>query len=390
MRSGCRLGYLSGAPRVSTRADAELAGPRAHVLGVIAGFEAAGWTVERFIVGDGAPAVVTRGGAGVVQRGWATTLAADGARLALRRRSASRAYGLLGGRVDWVYERFALFQALGAPFARRGVPWILETNALLADEASRERSSVVLHRTARRLEREAYHACTVLVTISEALADRIVEAMGVGREKIVVVPNGVDVGRFDPARVTPRALGPGFHVVFAGSLAPWQGLDTLVRALVDVEAVAVIAGEGPARVGLEALAREVGVADRLHFLGRVAPSDIPALLAGADVCYVGHTDISHDAFRSPLKLYEYLAAGKPVVSSAVPDAVEAIVEGETGFLFDGGDVASLVRALRAAMAARLDVMGQAARREAVERHSWAARVAAMIADIELRTGAAAV
>jgi glycosyltransferase involved in cell wall biosynthesis len=384
-----RLGYLSGAPRVSTRADAELAGPRAHVLGVIAGFEAAGWTVSRYIVGDDAPAIVARRGEGVVQRGWATTLAVDGARLALRQRSASRAYRALGGRVDWVYERFALFQALGTPFARRGVPWILETNALLTDEASRERSSVVLHRTARRLEREAYHACTVLVTISEALADRIVEAMGVGREKIVVVPNGVDVERFDPARVTPRVLGPGFHIVFAGSLAPWQGLDTLVRALVDVPAVAVIAGEGPARGGLEALARELGVADRVRFLGRVAPADIPALLAGADVCYVGHTDIHDDAFRSPLKLYEYLAMGKPVVSSSVPDAVATIADGETGFLFEGGDVASLGRALRAAMAAPLRVMGAAARREAVARHSWQARVAAMLAEIELRMGAAA-
>jgi glycosyltransferase involved in cell wall biosynthesis len=379
-----RLGYLSGAPRVSTRADAELAGPRAHVLGVIAGFEAAGWTVDRFIVGDRAPAVVTRNGERMVRRGWATTLAADGARLVLRQRSASAAYATLGARVDWVYERFALFQALGAPFARRGIPWILETNALLTDEARRERSSVVLHGTARQLERAAYHACSVLVTVSDALANRVVEAMGVPREKIVVVPNGVDVERFDPARVEARSLGPGFHIVFAGALAPWQGLDTLLRALVDVPAVAIIAGDGPARPGLEALASELGLGARARFLGHVAPDDVPALLAGAQVCFVGHTDRgnSGDTFRSPLKLYEYLAMGKPVISSAVPDAVAAIAEGKTGFLFEAGDVASLASAMRAAMAAPLDAMGEAARRDAVLCHSWQARVRDMVARIE--------
>jgi glycosyltransferase involved in cell wall biosynthesis len=386
--TGLRLGYLSGAPRVSTRAAAELAGPRAHVLGVIAGFEAAGWTVSRYIVGDEAPAVVARRGEGVVRRGWATTLAVDGARLVLRQRSAARAFAALGGRVDWVYERFALFQALGTPFVRHGVPWILETNALLTDEASKERSSVVLHETARRLERAAYHACTVLVTVSQALQDQIVASMGVPRDKIVVVPNGVDVDRFDPARVTPRNLGSGFRIVFAGSLAPWQGLDTLVRAIAEVpEGVVIIAGEGPGLAGLETLARELRLGARVQFLGRVPPDDIPSLLAGADVCYVGHTSLHDDAFRSPLKLYEYMAAGKPIVSSTVPDAVATIREGETGFLFEPGNVASLVRALRTALASPLAAIGLAARQEAVSRHSWQARVAAMIPAIERRLGA---
>jgi glycosyltransferase involved in cell wall biosynthesis len=384
-----RLGYLSGAPRVSTRADAELAGPRAHVLGVIAGFEAAGWTVDRFIVGDRGPAMVARDGERLVRRGWATTLAADGARLVLRQRSAASAYAALGTRVDWVYERFALFQAMGTPFARRGIPWILETNALLADEARRERSSVVLHGTARQLERAAYHACSVLVTVSDVLADRIADAMDVPREKIVVVPNGVDVERFDPARVAPRHLGAGFRIVFAGSLAPWQGLDTLLRALVEVPAATVvIVGDGPTGVGLRALADELGVAARVRFLGALAPDEVPSILAGGDVCFVGHTDRGNSAetFRSPLKLYEYLAMGKPVISSSVPDAVATIAPGKTGFLFQPDDVASLVRAIGAAMAAPLGAMGALARQEAVERHSWQARVHDMIAQIESRVG----
>lgn len=384
-RSERRLGYLSGAPRVTTRSTSDAAGPRAHVLGVIDGFERRGWTVSRYIVGDRMPDVVARDGEAMLHRGRAWTLAADLARFGLRGRNASGAWDELGSRVDWVYERFALFQALGTPFARHGIPWILETNAMLTDEASRERSGVVLTGFARRLEREAYHACTALIAISEALADRLVGEMDVPREKIAVIPNGVDVHRFDPDRLdphrphaTPRAERE-LTVLFVGSLATWQGLDVLLRAMVNVPVNVVIAGDGPDRASLRTLAEQLRVADRVQFLGRVAPHDVPALIASADVCYSGHS-----AFRSPLKLYEYMAMGRPIVSSAVPDAKAALVDGQSGFLFAPGDVDDLTSALRRAVSARacLDVMGRKARQDAVEHHSWDARVAAICAHVE--------
>jgi glycosyltransferase involved in cell wall biosynthesis len=237
----------------------------------------------------------------------------------------------------------------------------------------------VLTGLSRRLEREAYHACTALIAISEALGDRLVSEMGVPREKIAIVPNGVDVHRFDPSRVNAPRQEREFTVLFVGSLASWQGLDVLLRAMVNVPVNAIIAGDGPDRASLAGLAQQLGVADRVKFLGRVAPDDVPALIAGADVCYSGHS-----AFRSPLKLYEYMAMGRPIVSSAVPDAKVALVEGQSGFLFAPGDVDDLANALRKAVAARacLDVMGQRARKDAVEHHSWDARVAAICAHVE--------
>jgi glycosyltransferase involved in cell wall biosynthesis len=79
--------------------------------------------------------------------------------------------------------------------------------------------------------------------------------------------------------------------------------------------------------------------------------------------------------------------GRPVISSAVPDAKAALVDGQSGFLFAPGDVDDLVRALRQAVSARecLDIMGQRARRDAVEHHSWDARVAAICAHVEALT-----
>jgi glycosyltransferase involved in cell wall biosynthesis len=380
-RSDRRLGYLSGAPRVTTRSASDAAGPRAHVLGVIDGFERRGWTVSRYIVGDRMPEIVAREGESMLHRGRAWTLAADIARLGLRGRHTSGAWSELGTSVDWVYERFALFQSLGSRFVRHGVPWILETNALLTEEASRERSGVVLTGLSRRLEQRAYQECTALIAISQALADRLVADMGVPREKIAVIPNGVDVHRFDPARVSTPRSARAFTVLFVGSLASWQGLDVLLRASALVPEVNLtIAGDGPDRAALVALASQLHITPR--FLGRVSPDDVPALIASADVCYSGHS-----AFRSPLKLYEYMAMGRPVISSAVPDAKAALVDGHSGFLFAPGDVDDLTRALRSAVSARecLDVMGQRARRDAVAHHSWDARVAAICAHVEALT-----
>jgi glycosyltransferase involved in cell wall biosynthesis len=90
------------------------------------------------------------------------------------------------------------------------------------------------------------------------------------------------------------------------------------------------------------------------------------------------------AFRSPLKLYEYLAMGKPIISSTVPDAVAAIEPGRTGWLFRAGDVRGLADALAAAESTRacLGAMGEEARADAVAHHSWRARVRRMIDDVE--------
>ena len=116
-----RLAYLSGAPRVSTAPEAVLGGPRSHVLGVISGFESMGWEVRRFIVGDRVPrSWVGVGSERAVARGWFRALAADLLRLIIRPIYTRQSWRTLGAESDWVYERFAIFQAMGEIFKRHG------------------------------------------------------------------------------------------------------------------------------------------------------------------------------------------------------------------------------------------------------------------------------
>ena len=382
------LGYLSAAPTVSTRADAASAGPRAHVLGVINGFKAAGWEVAPYIKGDRVDPKLLQGG--VQRRLEGAPLlryAADAARILMAERSRSTAWRELGGRADWVYERFATMQVLGHRFKRAGVPWILETQGLFYYETKVERATVGLSALAERIEKRAYRACDVLIAISEPLKDLIVEQCGVDPAKVVVVPNAVELDRFDPALNGVERPFEELTLGFVGGLIGWQALDVLLEAMAEIEAedglktALVVVGDGAMRDPWTARARELGLADRVRFTGQVAGDQIKHAMAGFDLGYAGAKVMAiGQMYHSPIKLYEYMAQGLPIVAADYPDA-RGLVEGQgTGFLFEPGDKAMLKAVLRTAHERRADLPAMGARgRQLIEaRHTWPARVAAML------------
>jgi glycosyltransferase involved in cell wall biosynthesis len=386
-----RLGYLSGAPRVSTHRDAEASGPRSHILGVVSAFRALGWQVDPFIIGDRMPSRVARDSERLLTRGLAWALLADAGRLGLRAVNSRRAWKQLGHRVDWVYERFAAFQALGQPFRAHGIPWILETQGPFYEEAKTDRNSLVLTRLARRLELAAYRSCDAIVCVSQALKEIIVRDAELEPEKVLVVPNGVDTSVFDPERHPPHRCCEGFTVVYVGSLIGWQGIDLLLTAMRElsdengIDINLVIVGDGPMRARWEAMTQRLQLRDQVRFLGRVPHSEVPSLIAGGEIGFAGHSDRrGGQVYHSPLKLYEYLAMGKPVVASMTEDSRAIVREGQTGFLFEPGNPVQLKLALRRAYATRreLNRYGPAARRDVLTRHGWQARVQTIVRGVE--------
>lgn len=108
---------------MSTRADAYSAGPRAHILGVINSFRSLGWEVDPFIVGDRLPMGASKGRLQSLLEQWPVMrVPGDAARLLLAYRNGKAAWTELGGRVDWVYERFATMQVFGRRFQKAGIP----------------------------------------------------------------------------------------------------------------------------------------------------------------------------------------------------------------------------------------------------------------------------
>jgi glycosyltransferase involved in cell wall biosynthesis len=353
-------------------------------------FEALGWEVRPFIVGDRMPAPASgRGTERLLSANPAQTLVADLARLVLGGVNARRALRELGGKVDWVYERHATLQTLGRAFQHRGVPWILETQGIFFEEARRERNSLVLTGPARRMEVSAYRDCDVLVCVSRSLKELAVEKTGADPEKILVVPNGVDTVLFDPEKHHPRRHSAEFTVGFVGTLLDWQGVDLLLRAAADLRREGVyvsttIVGDGPARKRLERLTDELGIQEHVAFAGRVRMDEVPGYIAGFDAGYAGHTERGGAMYHSPLKLYEYAAMGKPILASDFEDARRLARISGAGLLFRPGDLEDLKRALREAVASgpRLAEMGRRIRDACIREHSWEARIRDMIPRVE--------
>ncbi len=295
---------------------------------------------------------------------------------------------LLGreGPFDAVYERYSLWSFAGMETARRwGVPGLLEVNAPLIDEQLEHRGLV--HREeADGVAARVFAAATALLPVSGEVASYLKDFPGT-RNKIRVTPNGVDPARFLPSCPDPAA----FTVGFVGTLKPWHGVEVLLAAFAALRqevpvARLLLVGAGPEQGRLDAEAARLGLGAAVEFTGAVAPERVPALLARMDVA-VAPYPAQEQFYFSPLKVYEYMAAGLPVVASRVGQLSELIDDGRSGLLCPPGDAAALTRALaRLADDATLRRRLAASGRETVLRaHTWA-RVAERILELAAPQG----
>ena len=251
-------------------------------------------------------------------------------------------------RPDVVLERYSLDSGPGLSVVRvLGLPFVLEVNAPLADEAARYRGLSEVDAWRER-ERKILRASDRVIAVSNGIRNHVLRA-GVAAERVVVIPNGVDLTLFRGGRgnAVRRRYGlRGLPVVgFAGSLKPWHGLRTLVLAMAGLSQAAhlLVVGDGPERKEVERFATECGIAARLRMAGAIAHERVPDYLAAMDIG-VAPYDAQPDFYFSPLKVIEYLAAALPVVASNQGDLPEII--GDAGILVPPADPEALREALR--------------------------------------------
>jgi L-malate glycosyltransferase len=217
------------------------------------------------------------------------------------------------------------------------VPAVLGTVQVGQYEPPNRSAAWQLRLLARRVDR--------YLAVSREIADELVERLGWPAAKVEVVYNAVDLSRFEvtaPPGLREQLGGSEARplVLTAARLDPQKGHRVLLEAAARLpEAIFLLAGEGPERERLEGLAAELGVAERVRFLGR--RDDVPQLLAACDVfalpsLYEG----------SSLAVLEAMAAGKAVVSSAIGGTEELVEDGISGLLVPPGDADALAKALR--------------------------------------------
>ena len=269
---------------------------------------------------------------------------------------------------DALYERLALHSAAGSRAAARlGIPHLVELNAPLVDEACRYRGLHELD-AAARLEGEVLAGAQRVLAVSRPLATH---ALRRGARSVEVLPNAVAIERYPPR---PPRRGAPTVAVFTGRVRPWHGIETVAaawRLLGDAAPALVVAGDaGEARALLE----QVGAV----LLGPIPHCQVPAVLAEADIGLAPYARDAPDYF-SPLKLFEYMAAGLAVVAGELP-ATRELVSGEQAVLVPRGDPESLAAAVAglAADAPTRDRMGRAARTLVAGAHTWRHRARRVI------------
>jgi len=299
-------------------------------------------------------------------------------------------------RPDVVYERASVFSTAGIQIAAAlDVPLLVELNAPLAVEQETYRGSQLVE-LASAAERETLTRAGAVLAVSDALREYAVER-GAAAERVHVVPNGVDASLFRPG---PRdrdvgerfGLNGGPVVGFVGGLRPWHGVESLPELLERLVARhpdvrLVVVGDGQLREELERETAARGVAAHATFTGALPHEDVAALIRHFDAALAPYREPNGHAFYfSPLKLFEYMACGVPVVGARVGQVADVVRDGETGLLYRPGDVEGLAAACDRLFGdpALRSSLGRAAAEHVAARYTWdgnAARVAALASSL---------
>jgi glycosyltransferase involved in cell wall biosynthesis len=290
---------------------------------------------------------------------------------------------------DVVYARALGFGFGPLLYARNiGVPAVLEINGAWREErkmaiqkfpALKRTLISMIHGVRNLLQDSEARLATHLVTVTENLSTYL-QKLGIPAKKILVVSNGVNIEHFKPLDKAACRKELGWEqglctIGYVGGMTPWQGLDDLIDAFGKVlehgrQARLVIVGDGPERSRLELLARPQIEAGSILFTGSQPYSLVPTIMCACDVLATPKKPLISG--YSPLKLYEYLASGRPVFASKL-DGLEVIAEAGAGVLFRANDQDDLVARLEAMLdmpSQELEEMGRRARQVAVERFSW--------------------
>jgi glycosyltransferase involved in cell wall biosynthesis len=293
--------------------------------------------------------------------------------------------------IEVVLERYYNFGGEGVrAAARAGIPSVLEVNSPVRDHPGSLKAALdraLLIRPMQKLREGQCRLAAALVTPLPAILPETVP-----RDKVFAIHWGANVERFRPGRAPEGdaarlKLPPGARVaVFSGSFRHWHGAEPLARTAARVlqhpkgrEAFFLFLGAGPELKAVARTVEQLGIGERVHLAGTVPYAEMPHYLSLAHLGVAPfqpsrHGQLQLGFYWSPLKIFEYMASGLPVVTLDIDPLRDIVRHGREGLLVREGDGEGLAEAILRLVAGpdQAAEMGRAARERVVERYSWQA------------------
>jgi PEP-CTERM/exosortase A-associated glycosyltransferase len=237
---------------------------------------------------------------------------------------------------------------------RLSIPVVYEVRAFWEDAAvdhGTSRENGLRYRLSRALETQAFRRADHITTICEGLRRDIV-GRGIPEDRVTVIPNAVDAERFrmggqaDPDLLAKLGFTGCRVLGFLGSFYAYEGLNLLLDAFARIRERApnvriLLVGGGPQEENLKAQARQLGIADKVVFTGRVPHDQVHRYYDLVDLLVYPRLSMRLTELVTPLKPLEAMAQGRLLVASDVGGHQELIRDGETGWLFKAGDPRAL-------------------------------------------------
>jgi len=276
------------------------------------------------------------------------------------------------------------------------IPVILEVNADIRAELDSLNAGTITRSLYPICEYLQLRLATKIVVVSEGIGKSLIENTAIAKNKTVVIENGANTDLYFPRdrdqACATLGLNPAQkYVTFSGSFQPWQGLDTLIDSVLDVVGIHphahfLIIGDGRQRAAVEQLIKIKNIESSVTLTGWLPPENVAQYLAASDVCVAPYSlaaaldpvtaekDWKSSLMKcSPLKIYTYMAMGKPVVAAGFQDGGERLVQWEAGLAFKPGSASELASAIVKILNNKglADRLGARAAERLKHHHTWA-------------------
>lgn len=287
---------------------------------------------------------------------------------------------------DVVFERNSLYNSgIAMACKRLNLPYVMFFDAdqiAELDFMGKPLTGLLRWRASNLLQYNLDVACRI-ICVSEQTKKHLMKTWHAPSDKIVVLPNAVDLERFKPDPNLAAQTRASLHLtdqpllVFVGSFYRWHDIATLLKAFAielkkHPDARLLMVGDGMDREAMMKLSDSLGMDGAVRFTGAVTHAEVSRYVNAADIAVVPIPTMKQEMWLSPMKLFEYMASGKAVIASAMGQVKDVLKDGENGMLVPAGDEAALADAVDLLIenAVLRIKLGKQARETAVQNHSW--------------------